>query len=199
MKITQQQLNQIKKFATLNLKNNDSWHNVEHVEQVVKAAEYLAKKEKANVNQCIVSAWLHDISKHKEQKNKKINHGTDAATVAKPFLSKLGFDPKDVEEICYAIHMHNKTPAGKTKESKVLWDADKLRTLGPYGIVSGACNFCYSGLSQEAAVLKTLDEYSTYVYAYFRTKTAKKIEKKYNKLMRKFHKQYIDIRDVNFR
>jgi HD superfamily phosphodiesterase len=199
MKITKQQLAEIEKFAEECMKNNDPWHNIDHVKQTVVAAEYLAKKEKANVEQCIIATWLHDISKYKESKTNNINHGTDAAKVAKPFLLKLGFDLKDVDDICYAIHMHNKTEVGKTKESKIVWDADKIRTLGPYGIICGVCNFNYLGLSQEEAMLKTLDEYNTYVFTYFRTKTARKLEKKYMKLMKEFHKQYQNIRDMNFK
>jgi uncharacterized protein len=199
MKITKEQLEQIEKFARKHMANNDAWHNIEHVEQTVKAAKYLASKENADVNTCIIAAWLHDISKHKEQKNDHINHGTDASKVAKQFLLKLGFDAKDVDDICYVIYMHNKTRVGKTVESKILWDADKLRCVGPYGLVTGVSNFCYLGLLQEEAIIKTADEYGEYVFGQFRTTTAQNLEKKYMKLMDKFHQLYREVRDMDFK
>jgi len=69
MILEKKQLEKIKNFSKKNIKNNDPWHRISHIEQTVKISIALAKKEKADINKCIVSAWLHDIAKNKGSSN----------------------------------------------------------------------------------------------------------------------------------
>jgi uncharacterized protein len=197
MKITKEQLASIKEFVKASMKNNDPWHDIEHIKQTVNVTKYLAKKEGADINKCLVAAWLHDISKYKENKENKdehVDHGTDAAIVAKTFLLNLGFALEDVDDICYAIDRHNKD-GKKTKESKILWDADKLRSLGAYGVLNGYGYQIYSGHSKQKAYDIYLKE-ATFFTARFNTRTGKQLVKKYMKIMTKFNKQYQELKDL---
>ncbi len=196
MKLTEEQLNSIKEFAKQECSNNDLWHQVYHLEITAKWAEYLAKKEGVDINRSIVAAWLHDITKHKH--TVAVNHSTSGAKMARPFLENLGFSKEDIDDICHAIHMHNKN-GEKSKVAQVVYDADKIQTVGPYGFarVFGAWT---NGLNknQEEAYTGYLKDIAFFL-PQFHTKTAKKIRDKQMKIMEEFHNQYKDIEKLRFK
>ena len=190
MKLTKEQLNKIVKFAKSHFPKNDQWHQTFHAKKTVELSIGLAKKEKVDINKAIIIAWLHDISKHKELS--KINHGIDAAKIAKNFLKKLEFSNKDILEICYAIGGHDESGPKKSKQAKIIWDSDKLQCVGPYGLIR---NYGYQidiGKSQKEAYETDIIEQKKIINNFY-TKTARRIAKKKFKFMKKFHKHYQDI------
>jgi len=190
MKLKKEQLKKIKKFSMNHIKKNDFWHRLFHIEQTVKISKALAKKEKADVNKCIISAWLHDISKNHEKN--KIDHGNVGARLSEQFLKKLKFSEKDIQEICYAIKEHNKGGKKKTKEASILWDADKIQAIGAYGILRGYGNFLKTKKNHEEAYKEALNEQKFFIKR-FRTRTGRKLARKKFKFMEKFDKEYEEI------
>jgi uncharacterized protein len=182
------QLRKIKEFVKRKVESNDLWHQLHHIKQTVKLSIALAKKEKADINKCVVAAWLHDIEKNEENNGK--NHGTKGAEVAEIFLRKIGILKEDIVDVCHAIHYHNKGNKGeRTITEQILWDADKLQAIGPYGILRDYGCSVAKGKSQEEAYRKNLEE-QEFFFKRFNTKTAKKIAKKQFAFMKKFHEKY---------
>jgi uncharacterized protein len=195
MNLTEQQLEEIEKFAKRCLLKNDSWHRIPHTQQTVKLAMALAKKENADIEKCVVSAWLHDIAKYQEKENK--NHGDEGAKIAWPFLEGIGFFMQDINDICYAIQKHNKSGYKKTIESKIIWDADKLQAVGPYGLLRIYGIYVAEGKDQEEAYRLSLREQKFYIKNFY-TLTAKKIAQEKFKSMKPFHANYEDILKARF-
>jgi len=190
MRLTEKQFNQIKNFVREQLSKNDAWHGIFHTEQTVKMAMFLAKKEKADIQKCIIIAWLHDIAK-----KSKGDHGKNGAIIAKKFLLKIKLDQKDIEEICYAIDNHNKTKFKKTKEAKIIYDSDKLQTIGPYGLLRDYGLQVFLGQNQVEAYEIYKKEENFYFY-HLCTKTGKRIAKEKFKFMKKFNKHYKSILNI---
>tara|TARA_Y100000310_G_C20550372_1_gene747753 strand:+ start:293 stop:880 length:588 start_codon:yes stop_codon:yes gene_type:complete len=187
MKITKEQLTKIEKFAKEKISKNDSLHNLNHIQRTVKIARFLAKKEKTDIKKSMIIAWLHDIEKNKQ--SKKISHGIEGAKTAKKFLNQIGLEKKDIEEICYAISKHNTGEKQKTKEARIIWDADKLQAFGLEGILRIYAWFMLQGLKSSEAYNKILPEQKFYIQR-FRTKTGKKIALKRFKFLKKITKRY---------
>jgi len=193
MEITKEKLDKIIEYSKKQIAKNDAWHRIFHVRQTVKWAKVLAKKEKADLNKSIVIAWLHDIAKNKH--NSKINHADEGAKMAKPFLKKLNFFDGDIKEICYAIQQHNKGGKKKTKEASIIWDADKIQTMGAYGILRTYGYQIVLGKNQEEAYNKNIEQQKFFVKR-FKTKTGRKIARKHYKFLAKFDKQYKKIHNA---
>lgn len=112
-----------------------SAHNMEHIDRVYNMALKIAGKEK-NVNLDILkaAALLHDIARTKEDDDKtgKTCHARESAKMAKTILEKLDFDNKEIGDIqhCILAHRYKNNFYPKTIEAKILFDADKLDSLG---------------------------------------------------------------------
>lgn len=112
-----------------------SAHDMEHVMRVYNTALKIAKKEK-NVDLEIlrISALLHDIARAKEDDDKtgKICHAKESAKMSKFILEKLGFSNEKIKNIqhCILTHRYKTDSRPKTIEAKILFDADKLDSLG---------------------------------------------------------------------
>lgn len=195
MNLTTQQLEEIKKFAKRYLLKNDSWHRTYHTKQTVRLAIALAKKENADIEKCVVSAWLHDIAKYQEKDN--IDHGDEGAKIARSFLIGLNFPKKDAEEISYAIKQHNKNGYKKTIESKIIWDADKLQGIGAYGLLRIYGFYISEGKNQEEAYRLSLKEQSIFLKNFY-TPAAKKIAKEKISFLESFCSDYNDIANSRF-
>jgi len=116
-------------------------HDFYHTKRVLKVAEYLAKKEGADIFVIRLAALLHDIGRIEEYKHKhhqgKINHADLSAKNARPILQKFGLPEKTINAVCHAIIAHrfrNPTESAKTIEAKIIRDADKLDSIGAIGI-----------------------------------------------------------------
>ena len=112
-------------------------HDFEHTLRVYNLAVKLAEKEDADLEVVKIAALLHDIARKEEDKaNGKICHAEKGAEIANRLLIKLGLDKNKVDNIVHCIKSHRFKGSNvpKTIEAKVLYDADKLDSIGAIGI-----------------------------------------------------------------
>jgi len=110
-------------------------HGIDHILRVWKNVEKLGKKLKADMEISIAATLLHDLGRH--YPGAEGIHGPKGAKLAKPILLKIRFPKKKIPCVLEAIANHDfQTPKSKrkSKESKILYDADKMDVLSKTGI-----------------------------------------------------------------
>lgn len=118
--------------------NNDSAHNMEHVMRVYNLAVTLAEGEDVDLDVIKVSALLHDIGGESELKDQsgQTDHAVEGVKLSEPFLQKLRIPQPKIGHIldCILSHRYRTENKPKTKEAMIVFDADKLETVGAIGI-----------------------------------------------------------------
>ena len=111
-------------------------HDWGHVQRVRNLAIHIAQKEKANIDIVAAAALLHDIAREKQKNNEVKCHAEAGAEMCVPILQEAGFDDDSIKQIqhCIAVHRYSKDQIPKSKEGKILQDADRLDSLGAIGI-----------------------------------------------------------------
>jgi len=112
-------------------------HGPDHTERVHKTALHLGRLMEASLDVLSASALLHDIGRRYETREQgKICHAEKGAELARDILQKLNFLPSFIDEVAHCIEAHryrgDKVP--RTLEAKILYDADKLDSIGAVGI-----------------------------------------------------------------
>lgn len=134
----------------------DSAHDFEHILRVMHMAERLARAEGGDVDVVRAAALLHDIARHEEDTAAKSgepnaspppDHAEVSANDAQAFLVKQGADAQFAARVRAAIlsHRFRGTAQPTSLEAKILFDADKLDSIGAIGVarayaVCGALN-----------------------------------------------------------
>ena len=108
-------------------------HDWSHTERVHNLCMHIGKKESADLHILSLAAFLHDIGRGKQDKtNGSICHAERGATMARELLQRHNLDERKMGKIIHCIENHRfrggKVP--RTKEAQVLYDADKLDSLG---------------------------------------------------------------------
>lgn len=112
-------------------------HGPDHSERVLHTAMSIGRKMGARPDILAPAALLHDIGRKEERSSKGgICHAELGADMAEPLLRELGYSPADRTAICHCIRAHRfrNTTAPETLEAKILFDADKLDSIGAIGI-----------------------------------------------------------------
>jgi uncharacterized protein len=112
-------------------------HGPDHTERVHKTALHIGRLMGAKLEVLSAAALLHDIGRRYETREQgKICHAEKGAELAREILAKLDFPAGRIEEIAHCIEAHryrgDKIP--RTLEAKILYDADKLDSIGAVGI-----------------------------------------------------------------
>jgi uncharacterized protein len=175
MKLTKNQIKKIKRFALDYYKTLDETHGIEHAKRTIKLAEYLAKREGANLQIARLGSLLHQFHNGK---------------IVERFLRKIKLDEKLIRQLVHCVECSESTQISKanTIEAKVVYDADKLQVIGPFGIIREiACDSGPRKMSFRKA-LKHTRTISEQLYKTLQTKTAKKLSKKPHQFILKFWK-----------
>ena len=188
-------------------------HDWKHVERVRSLALRIAKEEKADREVVEAAVFLHDIGRKEEMESRgAICHAEKGAIMARDILEKLGIDQVSIEAIVYGVrsHRYRKGNIPETLEAKVLFDADKLDSIGAIGI---ARDFLFAGnagsgnlyTGNERRLAKTGKDYSytqedsaileyevklKFVAGKMLTKTGKKIARDRHLYMRRFFDRF---------
>jgi uncharacterized protein len=136
----------LKKAAEKKIVNvSDPGHDMNHVMRVYNLALAIAKSEGSNIDLEILraAALLHDIGGPQEMSDPsgKTDHAKVSAKMAVPILKKLNFSDEKIKRIkdCIISHRYRTENKPKTIEAKILFDADKLDSVGAIGIARGFC------------------------------------------------------------
>jgi len=139
-----------------------SAHEIEHVMRVYNRCLHLAKYESdIDLDVLKTAALLHDIARVKEFKDPTgtIDHAVLGAEMAADVLRKIGYLEEKISRVkhCIAAHRYRRRIEPKTKEAKILFDADKLDVLGAIGV---ARSFMVAGqYAQKIYVDIPIEEY----------------------------------------
>jgi len=139
-------------------------HDFEHSERVYRNCLLIAKNEK-DVDYEILetAAFLHDIGESKEAtcKDGSIDHAKEGAKMAQSILEKIGFPKEKIKTVkhCIESHRFKNNIVPKTIEAKILFDADKIDSLGVIGV---ARHFMWIG-KYNAYLYKEPEDVSLYL------------------------------------
>lgn len=122
-------------------------HDFDHVLRVVHMAGRLAQMEGADAEVVRTAALLHDISRLEDsallmQADPQTDHAVLAARAVRKILA--GEPPEFIDAVAHAIESHRfrNDIEPQTLEAKVLFDADKLDSIGAIGVARA---FAYAG------------------------------------------------------
>jgi uncharacterized protein len=126
----------------------DSAHDFDHILRVLDMAEKIARAEGADVEIVRTAALLHDIARADEDHGGvHIDHADVSAERARAILLDRGANEEFAERVAEAIRAHRfrGSMRPETLEAQVLFDADKLDSIGAIGIarayaVAGSLN-----------------------------------------------------------
>lgn len=112
-------------------------HDWDHTERVLRLCLRIGRKEKADLDVLRLAALLHDVGREEEDRsNGQICHSRAGAALARRVLEKHGLDAETIRRIvhCVRTHRFRKKAAPQTLEARILFDADKLDSIGAVGV-----------------------------------------------------------------
>ncbi len=122
---------------------NDSAHDFDHVLRVLATAEHIGQIEGADMEILRTATLLHDIARA-DQNRTGLDHAAEGARRAEEILTQAGYPAPFVTAVCHAIaaHRFRVDHPPQTLEAKILYDADKLDSIGAIGVARA---FAYGG------------------------------------------------------
>jgi uncharacterized protein len=112
-------------------------HDWDHTQRVLSLCLMIGKKEGGNLTILRLAALLHDIGRAAEDhSNGKICHSQAGASMASQILKAHGIKKETMNRVIHCIQTHRfrKRRVPVSKEAKILFDADKLDSIGAVGI-----------------------------------------------------------------
>jgi len=118
---------------------NGDAKRINHALRVTQYAEELLQSEAGDYPVVIGAAVLHDIGIHQAEKKYGSTSGKyqeiEGPPIARQILTELGFEQKQIEEICEIIAHHHSPGKVSSKNFAIVCDADWLVNLNDeYGI-----------------------------------------------------------------
>jgi uncharacterized protein len=125
-------------FARMKMQSLRASHGWDHVHRVVTLAEKITITEPA-ADPFIVTlaSLLHDIARPDESASGgTICHAQRGSAMARDFLHQSGLDAATADHVarCVLTHRYRNDHAPQSIEAKILFDADKLDSIGAVGI-----------------------------------------------------------------
>ncbi|MFB6145393.1 MAG: HD domain-containing protein, partial [Candidatus Nanohaloarchaea archaeon] len=163
----------IEEFARSHYEKQDQTHGIEHLERTVKLAEKIAEKEVADKEIVILGAQLHQLH--------------DAEKV-ESFLQTLELEESNVEQVTECVRYSDIDNVDSTAsiEAKVVYDADKLQVVGPFGVIREiACDTGERGKSFREALEHTR-RIEKECFETLQTETGKEIGRDHHELLEDF-------------
>ena len=117
---------------------NGGCHDFDHTLRVVRNAMQLCKKlPEANRQTVLLAALLHDIARAEEDASKgAADHAELGAAMVPELLTPYDLPQEQVAHIAEAVRTHRYRGGDRpaTLEAEIVYDADKLDSLGAVGI-----------------------------------------------------------------
>lgn len=132
----------VEQFVASKLQHDTSGHSMDHIHRVVKLTQKIAIEENANVDVCVLAAYLHDVVD-----DKMVQNSDKVKSEIISLLENLAVSKNIIEQIMtiistmsFSFQLDNDIE--HSLESKVVQDADRLDAIGAIGI---ARTFLYAG------------------------------------------------------
>jgi uncharacterized protein len=112
-------------------------HDWDHTERVYRLCLRIGRKERADLDVLKLAALLHDVGREEEDRSGgRTCHAARGALLARKILEKQGIDGDAIRRVVRAIETHRfrGKAVPETLEAKILFDADKLDSIGAVGI-----------------------------------------------------------------
>jgi uncharacterized protein len=112
-------------------------HDWDHTERVYRLCMHIGRVEGADLEVLAVAAFLHDVGRSYEDESKgSVCHAEKGAEIARTLLVSYPLSDEKKQNIVHCIGSHrfrgNNAPG--TLEARILFDADKLDSIGAIGI-----------------------------------------------------------------
>jgi HD superfamily phosphodiesterase len=110
-------------------------HALDHILRVRERCHRLGKALNADPEILVAAVYLHDLGRHYIPDTA---HGALSAEKAGPVLERIHFPTEKREPALHAIRVHDVSATSDQRtsiESKILYDADKIDTLGVIGVL----------------------------------------------------------------
>ena len=130
-------MEEIRNFASGCLLDSRGSHDWEHTCRVRRLCLQIGRVESADLVVLEAAAYLHDVGRPFQDSSKGlICHARKGAEIAEKFLAGSALNGERKENIIHCIRTHRfrGDDAPLTLEAKVLFDADKLDSIGAIGI-----------------------------------------------------------------
>ena len=130
-------VSQIREEAGAYFRSARGSHDGDHTERVTALCLRIGRKEKADLGILTLAALLHDIGREEEDRSHgRICHSRSGAALAGKILERHGCDAAAVAAVVHCIRTHRfrKGGAPRTLEARILFDADKLDSIGAVGV-----------------------------------------------------------------
>ncbi|MFH0779588.1 MAG: HD domain-containing protein [Parcubacteria group bacterium] len=131
-------IEQVKEKAKIFFDNSGGGHHDwDHTLRVCSLCEKIGRQENADLEILKMAAFLHDIAREKEFESKgESDHAAIGAEMAEQILKDLGVEQTKINSIvhCIAAHRFRNNIAPESLEAKILFDSDKLDSIGAIGI-----------------------------------------------------------------
>ena len=127
----------LRKAAATYCEAEGGCHDLDHADRVYATAIQIGQAMNGRLEIISSAAILHDIGRKDESASKgRICHAARGAELARPILLEHGFKQDDIEAICHCIASHRFRDAKPplSLEAKIIFDADKLDSIGAIGI-----------------------------------------------------------------
>ncbi|MEW6442463.1 MAG: HD domain-containing protein [bacterium] len=113
-------------------------HGWDHVERVWSLCRTIGREEGADLEILELAAFLHDLGRAEETASAgKTCHAQAGAMLALEILREQGFPDETIRAVVHCIESHRFRAKGsrpRSLEARVLFDADKLDSIGAVGV-----------------------------------------------------------------
>jgi HD superfamily phosphodiesterase len=116
-------------------------HATDHIHRVWHRCLKIGQELDADLIVLVAATYLHDLGRHYIQD--KV-HGALSADLAEPVLERIGFPNEKREAVLHVIRVHDVSASPqdrKTVEARILYDCDKLETMGVIGVLRYIIHF----------------------------------------------------------
>jgi len=112
---------------------SDAAHDFDHVLRVLRLAERIGRAEGADLEVLRAAALLHDLGRSQELATGE-DHALLSAAQARAILAAQPPDRVEAVASAIAAHRYRNSVMPQTLEARVLYDADKLDSIGAIGV-----------------------------------------------------------------
>ena len=130
-------LERVGRIVRERLEGADGCHDWDHTLRVCGNAERLLTSfPDADAEVVRLAALLHDVGRPEEKADGRVCHALRGAEIAEEILTSLAADPELISRVVAAVRTHRYRDglAPASLEAEIVYDADKLDSLGAVGI-----------------------------------------------------------------